>query len=410
MSRLPWIVGGGAVALYWWTRNHASGSSSTRTPTLTTPLPGRWVWPVPQWNGRAPVISDGFNSPRPGRVRHGGVDIMFKRQATDRFIAGTPNGSRGFVMPDNLPALAAYDGDVWAAMKTPQGYAVVIDHRPLRVSTFYTHLDKLFVSPPGSDGSKQRVRAGQPIGIIGFSPKIRSGSNISTSSCGSVDRRTRWIRRASCARGASRPIPTLSWRVTRAVQTNVTVMSESIILPNTTRTTRYQLCEDAKPIEDGIWVWPLPRLSGDNPKVIAHLNDDRGGVDVGYERVNFEGLFVPVYAAQGGTVSYAQRTSSGCAISIEHGGRWCTHYAHLKDMFVVPTHPGRTKRARVRAGEVIGYAAADPIHIRFELWKWTNEDGFVPDITALRMQDWQVLPQFEKSGTQPTPPTERIAA
>jgi len=171
MSKLPWLVGGGVVAYLWWRGEQSPRSPSSSTPPPPAPawLPGAWVWPVPSWNGRTPVISDGFYSKRAGHPRHGGVDIMFRRQPGDAFAVGTPNGSKLFVMPDNIPALAAYDGDVWSASKTPQGYAVVIDHRPIKVSTFYTHLDKLFVSPP-SRGEKQRVRAGQPIGIIGFSP------------------------------------------------------------------------------------------------------------------------------------------------------------------------------------------------------------------------------------------------
>jgi hypothetical protein len=134
------------------------------------PLPGRWVWPVPRWNGRTPVISDGFNSPRPGLPRHGGVDLMFVRQASDPYKPGSPNGSKLFVMPDGLAAVAASDGVVWSAMQTPHGYAVVIDHKPNKVATFYTHLEKLLVAPAAPGKSNERVRVGQPIGIIGASP------------------------------------------------------------------------------------------------------------------------------------------------------------------------------------------------------------------------------------------------
>jgi hypothetical protein len=124
---------------------------------------------VPAWNGRAPVISDGFESRREGRVRHGGVDIMFKRQPSDAFPSGSPNGSRMFVMPDGIPALAARDGVVWSAMKTPIGFSVVIDHgKPF--ATYYTHLERMFVAPTAPREGRQRVVAGQPIGIIGYSP------------------------------------------------------------------------------------------------------------------------------------------------------------------------------------------------------------------------------------------------
>ncbi len=165
MSRLPWIAGAGALAWYAWSRRDRSAHpTSSPVPAVTGPLPGRWVWPVPRWNGRAPVISDGFDSPRPGVARHGGVDVMFSRIAEDPFKAGTPNGSLHFVMPDGLDALAAADGVVWSAGPSPQGFEVVIDHSPTKAATFYAHLEKLAVA------KGDRVRAGQPIGTIGASP------------------------------------------------------------------------------------------------------------------------------------------------------------------------------------------------------------------------------------------------
>ncbi len=163
---IGWLLGGGALATYLWSR-----SSSSPTPAvIKAPPPGRWVWPVAAWKGRAPVISDGFHSPREGRQRHGGVDIMFQRLPADSFKAGTPNASKGFVMPDGALVVAASDGRVWSAMWTPRGYAVVIDHGPRKVATFYQHLEKLFVAPTAKGESKQTVRAGEPIGIVGFSP------------------------------------------------------------------------------------------------------------------------------------------------------------------------------------------------------------------------------------------------
>jgi hypothetical protein len=116
------------------------------------------------------MISDGFDSPRAGVPRHGGVDIMFARLPGDTFKAGTPNASKLFVMPDGLVAVAASDGLVRSAMHTPHGFAVVIDHAPNNVATFYTHLEKLLVAAAGPGKSNERVRAGQPMGIIGASP------------------------------------------------------------------------------------------------------------------------------------------------------------------------------------------------------------------------------------------------
>lgn len=164
MSKLPFIVGSSALAMYLWSRER-----NAREIERPTTVPGQWWWPLPSWNGRAPVISDGFDSPRAGYPRHGGVDLMYARAPSDMFAAGSPNGSRAFVMPDGVTALAAADGVVWSAMRTPQGFAVVLHHAE-PFATFYTHLERLLVAPTARAQAGERVRAGQPIGIVGASP------------------------------------------------------------------------------------------------------------------------------------------------------------------------------------------------------------------------------------------------
>ena len=143
----PWLVGG--LGVFAWSRHRAH-----ETPLAPS---GRWVWPLPRWNGRAPEISDGFGIRKAG-VMHKGVDLMYARAAGD-----SANGSAHFVMPDAMHAIAAGDGVVWSATKTPRGNAVVITHGATW-STFYQHLEKLLVS------KGERVRAGQPIGIVGADP------------------------------------------------------------------------------------------------------------------------------------------------------------------------------------------------------------------------------------------------
>lgn len=148
-------------------------SSNPIAPDFLHPLPGRWVWPVPRWEGRAPVISDGFGSPRPGAT-HAGVDLMFTRIASDPFPPGSPNGSKLFVMPNAWMAVAASDGVLWSAGHTARGYAVVIDHG--QAATFYTHLDALFVpiTTPAKRGNPDHpvhIKAGQPLGVIGADPQ-----------------------------------------------------------------------------------------------------------------------------------------------------------------------------------------------------------------------------------------------
>jgi len=194
-NALPWILGGGAAAVgvYFWQRGRDStktradhdaapgpsthtGSASTRDATPKTtpstqpaePLPGRWVWPVGVWNGRKPEISDGYWSmrrePEGFTMTHGGVDIMYRRQPSDPWKAGTPNGTPNFVMPDHRAALAASDGVVWSAVKTGRGWAVTIDHTPRKLATYYTHMSSLLVT------AKQSVTAGTPLGLIGADP------------------------------------------------------------------------------------------------------------------------------------------------------------------------------------------------------------------------------------------------
>jgi hypothetical protein len=117
-----------------------------------------------------PVISDGFYSKRPGFPLHGGVDVMFARVPADTFKVGSPNGTAHFVIPDGLVAVAANDGVVWSASQSARGFAVVIEHEPTKTATFYTHLEKLLVKPTANAQSGERVRAGQPIGVIGADP------------------------------------------------------------------------------------------------------------------------------------------------------------------------------------------------------------------------------------------------
>ncbi len=194
----PLIVGAGAAAAYFWYRKKRAEASPTREtattrdpwtapppplPTTQPPQPqpspiapqltGRWVWPVPRWQGRTPVISSGWGSPRPGGPHRGG-DIMFKRMRSDPFPVGSPNGSKSYVMPDNLLAVAASDGVVWSAEWGPGGFHVVIDHGPQKVATYYQHLSELLVTPTSRAKSGQRVYAGQPLGIIGASPRDRA--------------------------------------------------------------------------------------------------------------------------------------------------------------------------------------------------------------------------------------------
>ena len=148
--------------------------------------------------------------------------------------------------------------------------------------------------------------------------------------------------------------------------------------PFSRRRAAWRLVPDARRYP--MWRWPLrPDLDRD-PIVLAEYADERRrGVDLGYAaRPTDLASTVPIYAAQDGEIMRALETETGFAISIDHGDRRCvTHYAHLRSMFVVPFWGQRTRRQRVCGDDVIGFAATSPIHVRFELWKWTDDRGYV---------------------------------
>lgn len=158
----------------------AAGRSSENSPESS--VRDIWVWPLPRWNGYEPTISDGFGSRRTdaqgNEIKHAGVDIMYpRRDAADQrdlYPPRTRHGARNYFMPDAIAVLAAKDGQVWSAGKTPRGYAVVLDHGAPWAS-FYQHLSEMFVQPTQRGKSGQRVRAGDVIGHVGADPLDAEG-------------------------------------------------------------------------------------------------------------------------------------------------------------------------------------------------------------------------------------------
>lgn len=153
----------------------------------------------------------------------------------------------------------------------------------------------------------------------------------------------------------------------------------------------WRLRNDAR-VQPQPWRWPLARLGDRDPVVLAEdVNGNRFAADLGYEDRPFDReLYVPVYAVQDGEITCATETASGFAISIDHGDRgWVTHYAQMSRMFVSPYYGQRNRKyQRVRGGDVIGYAAKSPIAVRFELWQWTDDRGFVAVAPVAQLADW----------------------
>lgn len=155
------------------------------------------------------------------------------------------------------------------------------------------------------------------------------------------------------------------------------------------------------------WRWPISRVGNRSPIVLAeHVTGERRGVDLGYAVAPFDSeLYVPVYAAQSGEVSFALEGKDGYAVSLDHG-EWTTHYGHMSQMFVT-RRLGKTRRRQfVRAGDVIGYAAKAPLHVRFELWKWADDRGFVAIDPMPQLNQWNVTPPDNELRFYPTTPNQ----
>jgi predicted DNA-binding transcriptional regulator AlpA len=144
------------------------------------------------------------------------------------------------------------------------------------------------------------------------------------------------------------------------------------------------------------WVWPLPRLDGLAPCIITSAKDSLPDhVEIGYPgRVSSPSL-IPVFAAQDGIVAYADAdTKASPTLCLDHAGGWSTQYAELEHVLAVPTDRFRRRRkARVRAGDMLGHARRSSLGIRFALVRWTD-DGCVAVDPAEWMHTWSILPWF----------------
>lgn len=146
------------------------------------------------------------------------------------------------------------------------------------------------------------------------------------------------------------------------------------------------------------WVWPLPSIGAAMPGVRSVVGDDRLGLMLGYEDGDrTKSSIVPVYAVHEGTIKLATATRSGYAMSIDHHGEWSSYYGALQRMTISPASL-RRPTVRVRAGQIIGYTTrAAPI--RFELWRWTDDAGFVPTLAEPHLSTWLVLSERDPHPT-----------
>lgn len=126
-----------------------------------------WNWPVPIWNGRSPVISDGFKSEKTDDHRqHLGADVMFRKEAGD---PGFPVSSEKHFTAQgtNTPVIAAGPGKIWDA-GPGRALQISIDHGAVSrntggVVTWYQHLSSFSRKWKKGD----LVKAGDILGTMG---------------------------------------------------------------------------------------------------------------------------------------------------------------------------------------------------------------------------------------------------
>jgi murein DD-endopeptidase MepM/ murein hydrolase activator NlpD len=134
-----------------------------------------WRYPMASWEGYQPEISDKWSPEITAKHReHHGVDIMFRRKvggADSRFSSGTSQGTPHYFCPSGVEILAPRDGYIWSSGMGPTGnYVVLSTRKPIAI--FMVHMAALYVPTGIVRGAGQhKVKAGQPIGVVGFSPR-----------------------------------------------------------------------------------------------------------------------------------------------------------------------------------------------------------------------------------------------
>lgn len=155
------------------------------------------------------------------------------------------------------------------------------------------------------------------------------------------------------------------------------------------------------------WVWPLPKIDDLRPSLLSDAIEAQHR-SVGYETTKPLPRFVPVFAPHDGVISFAGKSTITCEgrtfnryqLWLDHAGGWATRYGNLEHMFATPTDRYATgRRARVRKGDVLGYASPSPLELWFELWRH-DEHGFTAVDLADYLRTWTALPWSEHPDSQ----------
>lgn len=144
------------------------------------------------------------------------------------------------------------------------------------------------------------------------------------------------------------------------------------------------------------WRWPLPRLDGEEPRILSawHAGRDDGLVVLGYPLRTESRERVPVLAPADGALTYAGRTALGATVCLSHVGGLASLVSGLETL-LVPTTDQTPRRGRVRAGDVLGYLRR-PLALGFRIAReaggaWTAIDP-APLAGAWSVQPWFTSP------------------
>lgn len=165
------VIGGAALAT---SKTAARVVDSADVKAFTS----RARFPVPAWRDYLPTRSQEYRAPD-----HHGVDIMYRRKPggpdtmwpsgiTRMNGAAKSYGSASgrWFMPDAIAACAVADGTIWECTRSPRGIQIVIDHgKPF--ASYYQHLSSVQFPLGITKGAQSiKVKAGQPLGIVGYDP------------------------------------------------------------------------------------------------------------------------------------------------------------------------------------------------------------------------------------------------
>jgi len=121
--------------------------------------------PVARVGERVPVVTDGYkNPPLPGERFHPGIDIIFRRHASDPKDDG--RGTQNFYLPVGAEIVACYEGTVTRITSPERGYRIYLQHGSGDLDGYTTVYEHLTGDPYVRVGDT--VQSGQTLGMVGW--------------------------------------------------------------------------------------------------------------------------------------------------------------------------------------------------------------------------------------------------